>query len=143
MTGGTALGAILLAVCGGVLYHVSAKSIPSSLPPALSLVVAYAAALVLSALAHLALPAALHSPPVARLIHPAVVGLGVGAAMIELGYVVAYRSASPLSTTSIVVNGTVAAALVPIGLLVFGEYLTVPRVTGLLLCVVGVWLLQR
>ena len=56
MIGGSALGAVLLAVAGGVLYHASAKSIPKDLPPALLLVVAYAAALIVSLLAHLSLP---------------------------------------------------------------------------------------
>jgi drug/metabolite transporter (DMT)-like permease len=143
VTGGVAFGAILLAICGGVVYHVAAKSIPSTLPPALTLVVAYSVALVVSALAHFAAAPASAGPAPARLLHPAVIGLGVGAAMIELGYVAAYRAAAPVSSTSIVVNTLVATLLLPIGIASFGESLTLSRAAGVLLCLVGSWLLRH
>jgi multidrug transporter EmrE-like cation transporter len=146
MTGTSTLFALLLAVAGGVLYHISAKSIPRDLAPALVLVVAYATAVAISGVAHLwlaSLGPATSSAGSARLLHPAVLGLGVGAAMIELGYVLMYRAAWPVSVASQVVNGMVAALLVVVGLAVFGERLSLVRVVGLLLCLGGVWLLRH
>lgn len=141
MTGTSTVVAVLLAVGGGVLYHISAKSVPKDLAPALVLVVAYATALALSGTAHLWLTS--HGGAVTpRLLHPAVLGLGVGAAMIELGYVLTYRAAWPVSVASVVVNGMVAAVLVLVGLVVFGERLSLVRFTGMLLCLGGVWLLR-
>jgi multidrug transporter EmrE-like cation transporter len=136
------VAAILLAVAGGVVYHVSAKSIPRDLAPALELVEAYATALAISALGHLSFSSGSSSLASLRLLHPAVLGLGVGAALIELGYVLTYRAAWPVSVASVVVNGIVAAALVPIGLVAFGEHLTWSRLGGMLLCLAGVWLLR-
>jgi drug/metabolite transporter (DMT)-like permease len=125
-----------------VVYHTAAKSVPKDLAPALVLVVAYATALSLSALAYLWLPG--RSTPISTgLLHPSVLGLGLGAAMIEIGYVLTYRAAWPVSVASVMINGMVAALLVPIGLLVFGERLSVSRVTGMFLCLAGVWLLRR
>jgi drug/metabolite transporter (DMT)-like permease len=144
MIGGSAFGSILLAVLGGVIYHASAKSIPKDLPPALVLVVAYASALGISALAYFSVPGignGAASP--ARLTHPAVIGVGLGAAMIELGYVLTYRAAWSVSVASVIVNGLVAALLVPLGVLVFGEHLSSARILGLLLCLAGVWLLKQ
>jgi drug/metabolite transporter (DMT)-like permease len=143
MMGGSAVGAVLLAVLGGVVYHASAKSVPKDLPPALVLVVAYAAAFVISALAHVSVPGLSSGPASGRLMHPAVIGLGLGAAMIELGYVLTYRAAWPVSLTSVVVNGMVAALLVPIGVWLFGEHLSPARILGLLLCLAGVWMLRH
>jgi multidrug transporter EmrE-like cation transporter len=142
MTSTTTLGAVLLAVAGGVLYHISAKSVPKDLAPALVLVVAYATALAISSVAHVWLPVSGAAASV-RLLHPAVLGLGVGAAMIELGYVLMYRAAWPVSVASQVVNGIVAALLVLVGLAAFGERLSLVRATGILLCLGGVWLLRR
>jgi multidrug transporter EmrE-like cation transporter len=141
--GGSAIGAILLAVLGGIVYHTSAKSIPRELPPGLVLVVAYASALIVSLAAHLSWPALSINSSSARIAHPAVIGLGLGAAMIELGYVLTYRAAWPVSVASVLVNGTEAAVLVPIGVLLFGEHLTTARVAGLVLCLAGVWLLRQ
>lgn len=143
MIGGSAIGAIVLAVCGGVVYHMSAKSIPKDLPPGLVLVVAYAAALVISLAAHVLLPALSPGASGGRLTHPAVIGLGLGAAMIELGYVLTYRAAWSVSVASVLVNGMVAALLIPVGIFLFGEHLSAPRVAGLLLCLAGVWLLRQ
>jgi multidrug transporter EmrE-like cation transporter len=141
MTGTSTIVAVLLAVAGGVLYHVSAKSVPKDLAPALVLVVAYSTALALSGTAHLWLTSQ-EGAVTARLLHPAVLGLGAGAAMIELGYVLTYRAAWPVSVASVVVNGMVAAVLVLVGLMVFGERLSLVRFTGMLLCLGGVWLLR-
>jgi drug/metabolite transporter (DMT)-like permease len=144
MMGGSPAGAILLAVLGGVVYHASAKSIPKDLPPALVLVVAYASALVISVLAHFSVPGLANGAASAdRLTHPAVIGLGLGAAMIELGYVLTYRAAWSVSVASVIVNGMVAALLVPLGVLLFGEHLSSARILGLLLCLAGVWLLRH
>ena len=142
MTGTSTPVAVLLAVGGGVLYHVSAKSVPKDLAPALVLVVAYATALTVSAVSHLWLSSyGVGASP--RLLHPGVIGLGVGAAMIELGYVLMYRAAWPVSVASQVVNGMVAALLVLVGLAVFGERLSLVRAAGLTLCLGGVWLLRH
>ena len=134
--------AVALAVGGGIVYHVAAKSVPKELPPALVLVVAYATALLISGVAHasgFSHPAA----PVARMLHPGVLGLGVGAAMIEIGYVLMYRAAWPVSVASLVVNGTVAAVLVLVGVAAFGERVSAIRIAGVVLCLAGVWLLRR
>ncbi len=150
MTGTSTLVALLLAVGGGVLYHISAKSIPRDLAPALVLVVAYATALAVSGVAHLwlasqgsAVSGAVSGAAASRLLHPAVLGLGVGAAMIELGYVLMYRAAWPVSVASQMVNVMVAALLVVVGLAWFGERLSLVKVVGLLLCLGGAWLLRH
>jgi multidrug transporter EmrE-like cation transporter len=139
----SALLPIVLAVTGGVLYHVSAKSVPRDLAPGLVLVVAYATALAISGIAHPWLPSSTVARGAWPLLHPAVLGLGLGAALIELGYVLTYRAAWPVSVASVVVNGMVAALLVPAGLLAFGEHVSLLRVAGMVLCLAGVWLLRH
>ncbi len=42
-----------------------------------------------------------------------------------------------------VTNGAVAVLLLPIGALFFSEAITLIRVGGVALCLVGLWLLQR
>lgn len=134
--------AAAFAAGGGIVYHIAAKSVPRDLPPALVLVAAYSTALLISAAVHAAGPAA-PAATMSRLLHPAVLGLGAGAAMIEIGYVLMYRAAWPVSVASIVVNGTVAAVLVVVGVLAFGERLSAVRAVGIVLCLAGVWLLRR
>lgn len=136
-------GPLMLTISGGVLYHVAAKSIPATINPSLALVVAYAMALAASLTAYAVLPGSVAGPTSARPWHPAVLAVGIAAFMIELGYVLAYRSALPVSTTSVVSSGTVAALLVPIGFAVFSERLSLANGLGLVLCLTGLALLRR
>jgi len=139
----TLIAPLLLTVSGGVLYHVAAKSIPKSIDAALVLVVAYATALGASLAAYALLPSADASVTPVRSWHPAVLGVGVGAFLIELGYVLTYRAAGPISTASVLTNGLVAILLVPVGIGVFGEKLSIVNGVGIFLCLTGLALLRR
>ena len=63
--------------------------------------------------------------------------------MIELGFLLTYRAAWPVSIASVMMNGIVAVLLLPIGAALFGEPITAVRVAGVVLCLLGVSLLQR
>lgn len=136
-------GPLALTISGGVLYHLAAKSIPATISPSLALIVAYATALAASITAYAVLPGSVAAPSVTRPWHPAVLVVGLAAFMIELGYVLAYRSAWPVSTTSVVTSGMVAMLLVPIGFAVFSERLSAANALGLVLCLSGLALLRR
>jgi hypothetical protein len=66
-------GPLALTIAGGVIYHVSAKSLPKELNPALILVVAYATALCGSPAAYVMLPADRAAPAASRVLNPAVI----------------------------------------------------------------------
>ncbi len=135
------LAPLALTVSGGVLYHVAAKSVPKSVDPTLALVVLYGAALTASALVCLSF-ASLRPASVTAAVHPAVVGVGLGAVMIELGYLLIYRAAWPVSTASVLINGVVAVLLIPIGMAAFGEHMTAGRGAGVVLCLIGLALIR-
>jgi len=134
---------LLLAVCGSLVYHVAAKSIPKSVEPSAALIGLYATALVGSILTYAVLkpgPVALH---IGSYWQPAIAAVGLGALLIELGFLLAYRGAWPVSTASVIANALVAMVLVPIGAAVFREPITLDRAIGVVLCLLGVTLLQR
>jgi len=76
-------------------------------------------------------------------LHPAVVAVGLGALLIELGFLLTYRAAWPVSIASVITNGLVAILLMPIGAALFGESITAIKVAGVVLCLLGLSLLQR
>jgi multidrug transporter EmrE-like cation transporter len=82
-------------------------------------------------------------PHLSSLWHPTVATVGIGALLIELGFLLTYRAAWPVSTASVMTNGAVAVLLLPIGALFFSEAITLIRVGGVALCLVGLWMLQR
>ncbi len=134
---------LLLVVAGSVMYHLSAKSIPASFDPVAALVGLYATALVGAIVAFVALRAWKTPLAAVRVWHPTIAMVGIGALLIEMGFLLAYRGGLAVSTTSVVANGIVAVLLVALGALWFGEPFTVVKVVGVLLCLAGVGLLQR
>ncbi|HMF94885.1 MAG TPA: hypothetical protein VKE96_11345 [Vicinamibacterales bacterium] len=137
-----ALAPLLLVVSGSLMYHIAAKSIPKAFDPVASLVGLYATALAGGVLVYAAArPAAAFRW--SRLWHPTIAAVGIGALMIEIGFLLAYRGAWPVSTASVATNGLVAVLLVAVGATFFGETLSTLKVIGVLLCLLGVTLLQR
>jgi drug/metabolite transporter (DMT)-like permease len=138
-----AFAPLLLAVGGGVVYHLAAKSIPKSIDPSAALIGLYATALAGAVLTY----AMLRSGPVtlrpAAYWNPTIAAVGLGALIIELGFLLAYRGAWPVSTASVIANALVAVILVPLGAVAFREPISLERAIGILLCLLGVTLLQR
>ena len=133
---------LILVVSGSLVYHVAAKSVPRTFDPMASVIGVYAAALLASVVIYaLARPGVV--PASAPLLHPAVVAVGLGALLIELGFLLTYRAAWPVSIASVITNGLVAILLMPIGAALFGESITAIKVAGVVLCLLGLSLLQR
>jgi hypothetical protein len=136
-------GPLLLVVSGSLMYHVAAKSVPKTLEPFGALIGVYATALAASLVAYLFVRRGAMPPHASSLWHPTVAAVGIGALLIELGFLLVYRAAWPVSIASVMTNGLVAVLLVPIGAALFGEAITAVRVAGVVLCLVGLSLLQR
>jgi len=138
-----AVAPLLLAIGGGLVYHMAAKSIPKSVEPSAALIGLYATALAGSMLTYVLLKPGPTALRIAAYWHPTVAAVGLGALMIELGFLLAYRRAWPVSAASVIANAFVAVILVPLGAAVFGEKITVARAIGIALCLLGVTLLNR
>ena len=138
-----AVAPLLLVVSGSLLYHVAAKSIPKAFDPVGSLVGLYATALLGGLLIYAARRPGAAPLRWSRVWHPTIAAVGIGALMIEIGFLLAYRGAWPVSTASVATNGLVAVLLVGVGATFFGEAVTPMKVAGVLLCLLGVTLLQR
>ena len=134
---------LLLVVSGSLLYHTAAKSIPKAFDPVAALVGLYATALAGGVLVYVAARPAASSFAWSRLWHPTIAAVGIGALMIEIGFLLAYRSAWPVSTVSVITNGLVAVLLVAVGAAFFGEAITPTKLVGVMLCLAGVTLLQQ
>jgi len=128
---------------GGVLYHVSQKSVPKAFSPFTAIILAYAIGIALC-LAGLALdPAEKSFVASLREVNWAIVGLGVSAVVIEIGVLLAYRVGWNISAASVTINILVALALIPIGLLAYKEHLSTRNIAGIACCLVGLYLISK
>jgi drug/metabolite transporter (DMT)-like permease len=134
---------LLLAVAGGLLYHISQKLIPRAVNPYWAVILAYLAGIALCGFALWLLPAGGSLKQSWQAADWSVLGLGVGAVMIEIGFVLAYRAGWQISLASLSANVAIAVLLIPVGLLFYRDHLTRANILGLLLCLAGLVLLTR
>lgn len=132
-----------MAVTGGVLYHVSQKSVPKQVSAFAAIIIAYAIGILCCLLALIFVPRERPLLESWQGANWAVWLLGIGAAIIEISYLLAYRDGWNISITSVVVNISVALVLLPTGLLVFREHLSVPNAVGIACCLIGLYLLSQ
>ncbi|MEZ4376689.1 MAG: hypothetical protein R3B35_00230 [Gemmatimonadales bacterium] len=135
--------AILLVIAGNVIYHLGQRAIPRDADPVVATLGAYVVAIVVTLVTvpFLAAEGAVRGGW--RALNASTLAVGAGIVAIELGFLLAYRAGWRLSTASITANATVALVLVGVGAVVYREALTPGRLTGIGLCVVGLWLVTR
>jgi len=141
--------ALGLATAGNLLYHLAQKLVPATVRPMAVLMVAYAVAFVLSALALVAWQ------PAGQPLRQAFVGLGsgpslrvalvlgLGVLLIEAGFLLAYRAGGSLQWSGVAVNGISALVLIPVAVTLFKESFSLPKVLGIALVLGGMALLTR
>lgn len=138
---------IWLAITGGVLYHVGQKAVPKAVNPFVAIMLAYVLGIACCAAALLIAPAERALSTVLmdslRAANWAVALIGIGAAVIESAFLLAYRAGWNISVASVVTNISVALVLLPIGLFVFKEQLSWRNGAGIGFCLLGLYLLSQ
>ncbi|MEJ2794245.1 EamA family transporter [Iodobacter sp. LRB] len=130
--------AILLAVAGSVIYHLSIKFVPNEINPFLSLSISYGIALLLC------LPGIYYygGSRSVQVLNWSVGGVALGILGIELGFLLLYRAGGHLGMSSLMTNAASTLLLLPIGLWFFRESFSITRVLGMGLSLCGLWLMM-
>lgn len=134
---------ILMTIGGGVLYHVGQKALPHTVHPFVAVTVAYSIGILLCLVALYLDPAGRSFSASLKELNWSVVGVGLGAVVIEIGFLLAYRHGWNINAASVVCNISVALLLIPIGLVVFREHLTLRHAAGIGCCLIGLYLLSK
>ena len=137
------LAPLALIVGSVVLYQVSTKLLPKGLNHWHALMLFYALALILT------LMMTLFDRPTRSLLEDvqklnwAVPLVALSIVGIELGWILACRAGAGLSLTGLIVNVAVAVIVIPIGLLLFKEKISLVNLAGIALCLIGLVLISR
>ena len=137
------LPCLALAALGHAVYHMGQKTMPASVNPMALLMGGYAVAFVLATLAMPFFRAPGDAPWTAPAFNLPVLVLGVGAVLIELGFLLIYRRGGVLQWTAAAVSGLSALVLVPVGIAFFREGLSLGRLLGIAMTLAGLVLVGR
>ena len=134
---------LVLAVGGNLLYHLSQKSMPKAANPLFVITIAYLVGILACVLYSFAYPSDKSFLDTLRESNWAVYAMGIGAAVIEVGFLLAYRAGWNISTAAVVCRTAVTLLLIPVGLLAYKEHLSARNVVGLVLCMIGLVLVAK
>jgi len=132
-----------LAVACTVGYHLVLKLTPAGVNPLLSLLVTYALVVVLFGAILLASPGGFEWKQEIRHLNWTAVALAVAIVGLDLGFLFLYRSGFEVSLGALVTQSAAALLLLAIGVAVFREHLSAANAVGLVLCLVGLWLVNQ
>jgi uncharacterized membrane protein len=132
-----------LAVGGNVVYHLSQKSMPKAANPLYVITIAYLVGIVLCVLSAFIYPNEKSFMETLRESNWAIFAMGASAFVIELGFLLAYRAGWNISTASVACSTAVTLMLIPIGLFMFKEHLSLRNIIGLLFCMFGLILVAK
>lgn len=134
--------AILLAILGSTAYHFFQKAMPANIHPALVLMATYTTAFIgsLSLLIFFPMKAGFRAE--LGKLTPAAFLPGVAILGIEVGFLLAYRAGWQVNIAPLIVNLIVSLLLIPVGLLFFRETLAPIKLIGIVVCLIGLVLIQ-
>lgn len=133
---------ITLAIASSAFYHFVAKNTPANVNFTISLLVTYAVAfgVVLLTLFFSPLQGGLGAE--LRKLNWASVGLAVAIVGIEFGFLLTYRAGWSVGVAAVLVNVVATLILVPVAIFLFKDKLTWVNIMGILVCLVGLLMLN-
>lgn len=132
---------LLLVIFSNVFYHIMSKQIPVSLNPFLGLTLTYAVAFCISIVLFL-LTKKENFMTELREINLSSFLIGITVLGLEGGYLLMYRNGWEISKSSLAANICVAVILLFIGLFFYKESISVKKLIGAALCILGVFIMN-
>ncbi len=133
---------IALAIASSALYHFSAKSTPAHVNFPISLIVTYSVAIVVTVLIVFFFPAKNGLAFELKQLNWASFLLAIAIVGIEFGFLLVYRSGWHLGIVAVLVNVVASLILVPVAIFVFKDKLNWVNIVGILVCLVGLVMLN-
>ena len=130
------------AILSSALYHFSAKSIPANLNFSVSLVVTYTAPIGLTAVIAALFSTGSGFAAELRKLNWSSFLLALSIVGIEFGFLLVYRSGWNLGIAAVLTNVVASLMLVPVAIFIFKDKLNWVNVSGILVCLVGLVMLN-
>lgn len=134
---------IALVVFSNIVYQICAKSVPKNMNTMASMVITYLVGAVCSAIMFFALFKNQNLIAEFKKANFATVMLGVSVVDLEVGFIYAYKAGWPVSTASTIQSVFLAAALIVVGAVLYHEVITPSKVIGVVLCMAGIYFINR
>ena len=137
------LGWLSLAVLCTVGYHLVLKLTPAGANPMLSLMVTYAVVTIAFGAVLLVAPGGFEWRHELRQLNWTALALALVIVGLDVAFLMTYRSGFEVSLGALVTQSAAAMVLLAVGVGLFNEKLSAANAAGLVLCLAGLWLVNR
>lgn len=128
---------IVLVVLSNVMYQICTKSVPEAANPFVSLTVTYLAGAALAFVMYLLTNKQTDIVKDIGRLNWSSWLLGISVVGLETGFIYAYKAGWQVSITSIVQSAILTVILLFVGVFVYKEVLTWNKIVGIIICVIG------
>lgn len=134
---------IALVVFSNIVYQICAKSVPKEMDVMASMTVTHFVGAIFSAIMFFILSGDASLLQEYKKMNLASVFLGISIVGLEVGFIYTYKNGWPVSTASIVQSSFLALALIAVGAILYHELITVNKLIGISICLVGLYFINR
>lgn len=134
---------VLLIVGSNVIYHICAKSVPEELDPMASLTVTYLVGAAFSALLFFVMHRGGSLLREYAKLNWAPFAFGIALVGLEAGFIYAYKAGWQVGALLVTQSAILAAILLLVGFLMYREPLTANKLIGVVVCMVGLYIINR
>lgn len=134
---------LAIIVFSNIVYQICAKGIPQQMNTYASMTVTYAVATLFSAIMFFVTTRGSNILNEFRFSNWATVILGIVITGLEVGFIYAYKAGWKVSTLATVTNAFLAIGLLVLGFFLYHENINITKIVGVLICLVGLWFINR
>ena len=132
-----------IAIAATVAYHIVMKLTPAGANPYLSLAVTYGVTTIAFIAVYAVLPGGTSLRSGFASLNWTTFALAITVVGLDLGFLMLYRGGFDVSLGQIITQSAAALLLVLVGVAFFSEKLSLTNIGGIVLCVAGLWLINR
>ena len=134
---------IALVVLSNIIYQVCAKSVPKEMNTMATMTITYLVGAVCSAVVFFLTNKDSSLLQEFKKLNFAPFLLGISIVGLEVGFIYAYKNGWAVSTASIVQSAFLSVALIFAGALLYHETITASKFIGILICLIGLYFINR
>lgn len=134
---------IVLVVLSNVIYQICAKNVPNEMNVMASMTVTYLVGAICSAIIFFLSSEHTSLLQEYKNLNFAPIFLGISVVGLEVGFIYAYKNGWSVSTASIVQSSFLSLALIAVGAIIYHETITTNKVVGVVICLVGLYFINR
>ena len=133
---------VLIVILANTFYNICMKSMPNDVNPFGALMVTYLVAAIISAIIFAFMVGPSNVVFEISKINWTSIILAIAIVGLEVGYVFVYRAGWTVSTATVVANIGLACVLIGVGYLLYKENVSINQILGIIVCMVGLILIN-